>query len=52
MDKKDSPFDPNFTRSLIGAVEEAWQLPRVWFACWWNVVVDSWWPPHDFARHE
>lgn len=35
-------------RSILAAAEEAWQLPRIWFACWWNVVVDRCWPPHDF----
>lgn len=43
-------FNLDIARSMICAVEEAWQLPRIWFANWWNVVVDSWWPQDFLSR--
>ncbi|WP_454884208.1 hypothetical protein [Sphingomonas oryzagri] len=44
-------FNFDIARSMIAAMEESWQLPQIWLANWWNVVVDSW-PPHDFATRD
>lgn len=43
-------FNLHIAQTMISAVEETWQLPRIWFANWWNVVVDSWWPQDFLSR--
>ena len=48
--EKLSEVNLELARSMTAAVEEAWQIPRIWFACWWNLMVDSCWPPQDFSR--
>jgi hypothetical protein len=57
MDSKEpsaeiAAFNLDIARAMVAAAEEAWHLPRIWFACWWNVVVDSCWPPRDFGWRE
>ena len=52
MDSKETVLNLDLARSMSAAAEQAWQLPRIWFTCWWNLIADAYWLPRDFSRRD